>query len=568
MDSLQTSQYFNQHPAFFGRQPNSDGFGPWPAQSCPRQMKTRDRSSRGLGVGPYCCPGSNQQPKILYHLLSRQVKERLDTSADVHRSGSFTSSTASEYVRRCGGRYVGEHQAGGPDGYADLATFTTGPPDYQFSNQRPRSQSMGSTCGWNNAYEVSPTLSRDSLTSYDSFSDESLRNNHAGGGRTSSPTPSQSDALEVMRNRLMGLVTRDQTASSASLSPLSGDDLAGDVRSLSQPGSPPLRQPYPSEVHRKYSEGSQVYLKMKLQALRLSSLGSAPCDGNGVSNVPVDLSCKRRKFERGVLFETTTMANGFRKRTYTCPIKENRTLSTSIDEGIEDDSSCDHSILKLVLTGRGRSNSLSIGTERRRTAAGLDSFPGRGGTAGAVWDPRGQQGVRVALAKKNLLPVMARVTDNLNRTIVFARSQPEFSDLPASDQTALLVHACPRLLLLYMAETNLQFVVAPIHEDDVPPLIAEDDASSQQPAGLMPTMQFVDLIQNFIRKCQAFNITASEYFYMRMITLFHTGMLLLRGKSHRRDFSIVCIVWVKQMRKLHCRTLPYSYWYIFQKVLP
>lgn len=39
-------------------------------------------------------------------------------------------------------------------------------------------------------------------------------------------------------------------------------------------------------------------------------------------------------------------------------------------------------------------------------------------------------------------------------------------------------------------------------------------------------MQFVDGIQNFIRKCQSLQISPNEYFYMRMIILFHAGSAL------------------------------------------
>ncbi len=39
----------------------------------------------------------------------------------------------------------------------------------------------------------------------------------------------------------------------------------------------------------------------------------------------------------------------------------------------------------------------------------------------------------------------------------------------------------------------------------------------------VPTQQFVDGVQNFIRKCQSFALGPEEYVYMRIIALFHSG---------------------------------------------
>lgn len=122
---------------------------------------------------------------------------------------------------------------------------------------------------------------------------------------------------------------------------------------------------------------------------------------------------------------------------------------------------------------------------------------------------------RVALAKRNMMPVLARIADRLSGAVGFARSLPEFLQFPAEDQVLLLVQACPRLLLLYLAEDNFQFAVTPVRSTAGDPEVKADAEE--------PTMQFVETVQNFIGKCQTQGIGSTEYFYMRMIVLFHTG---------------------------------------------
>jgi len=144
---------------------------------------------------------------------------------------------------------------------------------------------------------------------------------------------------------------------------------------------------------------------------------------------------------------------------------------------------------------------------------------------------------RVTLAKKNLLPVKARVTDLLNKSIEFARRHQCFSALPVADQRSLLANAAPRLLLLEMARSNTQFAVTPVHGSGTQ--LAEEgetatasDGVRDVDSGEMPTQQFVETVQNFVRKCQSFGISNEEYFYMRMIALFQLGnSLFLRLKT-------------------------------------
>jgi Ligand-binding domain of nuclear hormone receptor len=248
-------------------------------------------------------------------------------------------------------------------------------------------------------------------------------------------------------------------------------------RSHSQPGTPPSPAPMYVEQRRKYSVGSRLAQLSQQQSL-------------GDPYVPVDLSCKRSRYcgsERG--------------------------LNSTTDS---DDSSC--SILKSVL-------SVSAPGVRRNTVS--------------VCSQRGLLTARrrhVTLAKKAFFPVSARITEQLKRVVKFATSLPEFCSLPVNDQLALLTSACPRLLLLYMAEVNLQFAVTSMHESGSAPTTLSDcydrvpsPAESDMLSSSMewPTMQFVENTQSFIRKCQQLQIKQNEYFYMRMITLFHTGWLHL-----------------------------------------
>lgn len=134
----------------------------------------------------------------------------------------------------------------------------------------------------------------------------------------------------------------------------------------------------------------------------------------------------------------------------------------------------------------------------------------------------------VTLAKKNLLPVSARVLDWLLRTVRFARALPQFANLSHHDKVALLLNSWPRVLLLYMAETDFEFAVTTVPSgltgggdtrSPVPPTTVEGASGDSE----VPTMNSVEGIQRFIRKCQALNLDSTEYEYMRIATLFHRG---------------------------------------------
>jgi len=439
-------------------------------------------------------PQQQQQPTILYNLLIQQESGMGNSGCGTFSNHHLMPTDAS-------------HQFSGGSG---------GGGDFLVPVGRPRSRSMGAA-GWRLPESVpgtaaggtsSRTPSRDSLASYDGSvaSDESaVRWGSAGGPRAAE------QLLEDARSRLMTLSTK----SDGSPSHCEPDF---DTRSMSQPGSPHT----PVQSFRKYSEGSQ--LRSRFQHLRCG-YRSAVQSAAG-SDHPVDLSCKRRKKK----FDCAPPAAlPYARRRAT--ISHHVTSNASLDEGIGDDSSSEGSILKSILTGRVRSNSMSVCGNRHAAAAGVDV----GGELGGKLNGR----QRVTLAKKNLLPVKARIADLLNKSIEFARQHQCFSALPASDQRSLLVNAAPRLLLLEMARSNTQFAVTPVHgsgsqlAEEGESATASDGSgkdtgsSSSQDSADMPTQQFVETVQNFVRKCQSFGISNEEYFYMRMIALFQLGNSLL-----------------------------------------
>ena len=48
------------------------------------------------------------------------------------------------------------------------------------------------------------------------------------------------------------------------------------------------------------------------------------------------------------------------------------------------------------------------------------------------------------------------------QVVAFIRSVPEMSSLSGSDQRSVIAASLHRLLLLFMAESNIHFVVAPV----------------------------------------------------------------------------------------------------------
>ncbi|GFS19752.1 nuclear receptor subfamily 0 group B member 1 [Elysia marginata] len=139
---------------------------------------------------------------------------------------------------------------------------------------------------------------------------------------------------------------------------------------------------------------------------------------------------------------------------------------------------------------------------------------------------------RVQLAKKNLLPVSARVSDWLEKAVRFAHSIPEFAFLSTQDQTNLVLSSWARLVLLYMAEANFQFAVTP-HSPRASSASGSDSAPTSvnpPPTQDEPTMKSVDGVQSFIRKCQQMQVDAKEYEFLRMLVLFNAGHKTFRDQ--------------------------------------
>jgi len=444
-------------------------------------------------------PGEHKN--ILRRLLSqRQPPEEID----------YVSSRAS----------LEQHFAGTmpflPSHMSDLVGF----------DHRPRCQSVGAS---NLLYlkQGTCTSSRDSLDSMNDSYDPSF---DCGYSTNTRYTENQ---IEATRTKLMSLTT-DCSESDMSLMRSTGRN------SSSQPGSPPRAEmliPDRMIQHRKYSEGSQ--LKARLQALRMGF--RTPADNgqqlnNGAyGNIvnPVDLTCRRRRKFEGM----TGLPYGRR-----VSMVGHMTSNCSVDEGIDDDSCSESSsILKSILTGRERSNTISVCGLRSSTDPVSDL------------DSRRFFRQPVTLAKKNLHPVLAKISDCLSRITTFTRTLQEFSDLPVAEQQTLMIIALPRLLLLFMAECNVHFVVAPVLQHNKMDEFIEENKDSDDSGGSalsasvalnsvdndrwqLPTLQFAECVKNFISKCQSLAISQEEYHHMRVIALFHSV-----GKLSQSVFE-VCVL--------------------------
>lgn len=341
--------------------------------------------------------------------------------------------------------------------------------------QRPRSHSMGLAVTAVE-FQSSRSHSRDSLASCGSLVDDYQLPKRCGS--------SEEALVEVTCNKFKRLSTRG-IESPHSVSP---------VNRCQEFKSPSHNLPQcDPDVVRKYSFGSHT-LTAKRQ---LSNYGCLP----GQRGLPIDLTCKRKKSDA----TSTSLVSVFLQSGEMCQAQE---IDQNHSESKEQQPNGDGSILKSVLVGVGmgrkRSHTLSVCSRQhfrkdsRDTPVGISSRQ------------------QVTLAKRNLGPVMGRVSEYLNRITRFLSSQADFVKLTSDDQKCLVTDSVHRLLVLYLAESNLQFVVTPVREDDERPV----DGSSVSEA---PTMQFAETVENFISKCQALNISPSEYDLMRVMTLFHTG---------------------------------------------
>ena len=132
----------------------------------------------------------------------------------------------------------------------------------------------------------------------------------------------------------------------------------------------------------------------------------------------------------------------------------------------------------------------------------------------------------VSLAKKNLLPVSARISEWLLKVVQFVKSLPEFASLSQNDKLSLLQGAWSRLLLLQMAENHFQFAVNPSCAYATTTTTTADvsgsgSGHSPTPTPPRPTLDTVESITGFIRKCQGLGIGAEEMNYLKLLTLFN-----------------------------------------------
>lgn len=155
---------------------------------------------------------------------------------------------------------------------------------------------------------------------------------------------------------------------------------------------------------------------------------------------------------------------------------------------------------------------------------------------------------RVTLAKKNLFPVSARVSDFLVKLVRFAKSIPEFAALTHNDKVTLVLNAWSRLMLLYMAESNFHFAVTPTHVTPVTPPSDANDAVTA-PSQDVPTMKSVDAVQGLIKKCQQMGVDAKEYEFLRMLVLFNSSYCGLSSPAHVDSLNSV----VQQLLQQHVR---------------
>lgn len=149
---------------------------------------------------------------------------------------------------------------------------------------------------------------------------------------------------------------------------------------------------------------------------------------------------------------------------------------------------------------------------------------------------------RMTLAKKNMYPVSARVSDWLVKVVQFAKSIPEFMALDHNDKVTLILNSWSRLLLLHMAEANFQFVVTPVHSEPQP-------TDQEGPSPDEPTVKSVEGVQTFIRKCQHMGVEGKEYAFLRMLVLFNSGYVGLSRPDVVDSLNSV----VQQLLQQHVR---------------
>lgn len=225
------------------------------------------------------------------------------------------------------------------------------------------------------------------------------------------------------------------------------------------------------------------------------SYSMSSCDS---ADEPMDLSCKRQKSVSHQHTVTKTQNYDF-------------SMSTSKDCSSKDSSS----ILKAILCGSQHATPKSTPTLQKTPQTFVPS--------------KNTDSQRVTLAKKNLFPVSARVSDWLVKLVQFAKSLPEFASLSHNEKVTLLLNSWARIMLLLMAENNFEFAVTPVHTKDSK---AEEEKQARNLDPEIPTMRSVEAIQAFIHKCQSLGLDSKEFTYLRMATLFNPGCYITDNPSY------------------------------------
>ena len=381
--------------------------------------------------------------------------------------------------------------------------------------------------------------------------------NPAAAPASCSPSPPSNSKLFLLLN--------GQRSVSKSPAPHTGAALGQYPRVVPSPGAASTCSSaasdgylYQSSQH-ELDQEQPLNLKRSFRNSYSSKTSTTVHSEEGISaDQPIDLSCKKRRLSTSSTCSVEIGLSAYVKPETASPYENS-------DPTVSD---CNDSILKSILCGQHRrpsgvaspshyslppspvsqqstaslkdSNSSSILSgilqHKFRVITGDNSQPGSrcstpgstvtpslNGSQSSAYLPTQNKQTIVALAKKNLFPVTARVSDWLVKIVHFAKSQPEFTTLPHTDQVSLILHSWARILLLFMAETNFEFAVTP--KSSVGDQSTSSDDESRIPDPNTPTMRHVENIQRFISKCQGLGLDQQEYSYLKMIALFNQGML-------------------------------------------
>jgi len=131
----------------------------------------------------------------------------------------------------------------------------------------------------------------------------------------------------------------------------------------------------------------------------------------------------------------------------------------------------------------------------------------------------------VCLAKKNLFPVTAKISNWAVKILDFAKSVPEFTALNTENQFQLIKSSWLRILLLHMAETSFEFAVTPVGNH------TSFQTAADQQQNAVATVKDVEVIERFITKCDALRLETAECEIIKKILLFSPENSNLAQKS-------------------------------------